>query len=155
MFSLIAAVGKNNALGKDNDLIFHIKEDLKFFRETTKNHKIVMGSKTWVSLPGKLKDRENIVVSHNDVPEADLTIKDLEKFIRNNQETPEEIFIIGGATIYEQFLPYAKNIYLTEINSSPEADVYFPKFDKKKYHRKLLQSGEQDGLGYKVYKYQK
>ena len=99
MFSLIAAIGKNNALGKDNDLIFHIKEDMKFFRATTKNHKIVMGSKTWLSLPGKLKDRENFVVSHNDVPEADLTIKDLEKFIRNNQETPEEIFIIGGATI--------------------------------------------------------
>ena len=74
MFSIIAAVGKNNELGKNNGLIFHIKEDMKFFRETTTNHKVVMGLNTWKSLPGKLKNRENIVISEKDVPGPDLII---------------------------------------------------------------------------------
>ena len=155
MFSIIAAIGKNRALGKGNDLIFHIKEDMKFFRTTTKGHKVVMGRKTWESLPGKLKDRENIVVSSEPITEADQNINNLDAFIKDNIDTPEEIFIIGGGSIYTKFLPYAKNLYLTEINDSPEADIYFPRFDKKHYHRKTLQSGEQDGLSYKIIKYSK
>ena len=127
MFSIIAAIGKNNALGKNNDLIFHIKEDMKFFRATTVGHKVVMGRNTWQSLPKKLKGRENIVVSSNKIKGADKTISNLEAFIKDNLDTPEEIFIIGGGSIYEQFLPYAKNLYLTEVNASPEADIFFPR----------------------------
>ena len=155
MFSIIAAVGKNRALGKDNDLIFHIKEDMKFFRTTTKGHKVVMGRKTWESLPGKLKDRENIVISSEPVAEADQTVSNLEAYIKDNIDSSEEIFIIGGGSIYSQFLPYAKNLYLTEVNASPDADIFFPRFDKKRYHRKTLQTGEQDDLAYKIIKYSK
>ncbi len=155
MFSIIAAIGKNNALGKNNDLIFHIKEDMKFFRATTVGHKVVMGRNTWQSLPKKLKGRENIVVSSNKIKGADKTISNLEAFIKDNLDTPEEIFIIGGGSIYEQFLPYAKNLYLTEVNASPEADIFFPRFDKKHYHRKTLQTGEQYDLTYKIIKYSK
>ena len=155
MFSIIAAIGKNNALGKNNDLIFHIKEDMKFFRATTVGHKVVMGRNTWQSLPKKLKGRENIVVSSNKIKGADKTISNLEAFIKDNLDTPEEIFIIGGGSIYEQFLPYAKNLYLTEVNASPEADIFFPRFDKKRYHRKTLQTGEQCDLTYKIIKYSK
>ncbi len=155
MFSIIAAIGKNNALGKNNDLIFHIKEDMKFFRATTVGHKVVMGRNTWQSLPKKLKGRENIVVSSNKIKGADKTISNLEAFIKDNLDTPEEIFIIGGGSIYEQFLPYAKNLYLTEVNASPEADIFFPRFDKKRYHRKTLQTGEQYDLTYKIIKYSK
>ena len=155
MFSIIAAIGKNRALGKDNDLIFHIKEDMKFFRTTTKGHKVVMGRKTWESLPGKLKDRENIVISKEPVTEADQTVSNLEAYVKDNIDSSEEIFVIGGGSVYEQFLPYAKNLYLTEIKDSPEADIYFPRFDKKHYHRKTLQTGEQDGLSYKIIKYSK
>ena len=155
MFSIIAAIGKNNALGKDNDLIFHIKEDMDFFRKTTTGHKVVMGSKTWNSLPAKLKNRENIVISRHDIPEADKTVNNLEDYIAKNIDTQEEIFIIGGGSIYAQFLPYAKHLYLTEVDSEPEADVFFPEFDKRFYRRKKIKHGKQGELEYSIVKYTK
>lgn len=155
MFSIIAAVGKNNALGKNNDLIFHIKEDMDFFRKTTTGHKVVMGSRTWYSLPAKLKNRENIVVSEEIIPKADKTVSDLEDYIAKNIDTPEEIFIIGGGSIYAQFLPYAKHLYLTEVDDSPEADVFFPEFDKRNYRRKTIKHGNQGELKYTFVKYTK
>ena len=93
MFSIIAAIGKNNELGKDNKLIFKIKDDMTFFKEKTSGHKIVMGHKTWDSLPGKLKNRENIVISRHDFPGPDQIIHDLDAFIQTNQNTDEEIYI--------------------------------------------------------------
>ena len=155
MFSIIAAIGKNNALGKDNDLIFHIKEDMDFFRKTTTGHKVVMGSKTWNSLPAKLKNRENIVISRHNIPEADKTVNNLEDYIAKNIDTQEEIFIIGGGSIYTQFLPYAKHLYLTEVDSEPEADVFFPEFDKRFYRRKKIKHGKQGELEYSIVKYTK
>lgn len=155
MFSIIAAIGKNNALGKDNDLIFHIKEDMDFFRKTTTGHKVVMGSKTWDSLPAKLKNRENIVISRHNIPEADKTVNNLEDYIAKNIDTQEEIFIIGGGSIYAQFLPYAKHLYLTEVDSEPEADVFFPEFDKRFYRRKKIKHGKQGELEYSIVKYTK
>ena len=95
MFSIIAAIGKNRELGLNGQLIFHIKEDMKFFRETTSGHKIVMGRKTWESLPGKLPNRENIVISRHPVDDADTTITDLTEFIAQNKDTDEEI--LGAA----------------------------------------------------------
>ena len=155
MFSIIAAVGKNNALGKNNDLIFHIKEDMDFFRKTTTGHKVVMGSRTWYSLPAKLKNRENIVVSEEIIPKADKTVSDLKDYIAKNIDTPEEIFIIGGGSIYAQFLPYAKHLYITEVDDSPEADVFFPEFDKHNYRRKTIKHGNQSELKYTFVKYTK
>lgn len=155
MFSIIAAIGKNRELGLNGQLIFHIKEDMKFFRETTSDHKIVMGRKTWESLPGKLPNRENIVVSRNDITGADLIIKDLSKFIAENQNTKEEIFIIGGGMLYAAFLPYAKNLYLTEVDASAPADTFFPKFDKSKYEKTIIKKGSQDDLAYTFAKYTK
>ena len=155
MFSIIAAIGKNNALSKDNDLIFHIKEDMDFFRKTTTGHKVVMGSKTWDSLPAKLKNRENIVISRHNIPEADKTVNNLEDYIAKNIDTQEEIFIIGGGSIYAQFLPYAKHLYLTEVDSEPEADVFFPEFDKRFYRRKKIKHGKQGELEYSIVKYTK
>ncbi len=81
MFSLIAAIGKNNELGKNGQLLFHISDDMKFFRQTTIGHKVVMGRKTWDSLPGKLKERENLIISHHNFPGPDSIIHDLDKFI--------------------------------------------------------------------------
>ena len=155
MFSIIAAVGKNNALGKNNDLIFHIKEDMDFFRKTTTGHKVVMGSRTWYSLPAKLKNRENIVVSEEIIPKADKTVSDLKDYIAKNIDTPEEIFIIGGGSIYAQFLPYAKHLYLTEVDESPEADVFFPEFDRRNYRHKTIKHGNQGELKYTFVKYTK
>lgn len=153
MFSIIAAVGKKRELGKNGQLVFNVKEDMRFFRNTTANHTVVMGYNTWKSLPGKLKNRQNLVVSHNLIPEADKTITDLDSFIKKHQNTNEEIFIIGGGMIYKTFLPYAKNLYLTEIDASADADTFFPDFDKSKYKKEILKKGSENDLNYVFAKY--
>ncbi len=154
MFSLIAAIGQNHELGKNNQLIFHIKDDMKYFRETTTGHKIVMGRKTWESLPGKLPNRENIVISHSDFDGPDLIIHDLDKYIQKYQNTDEEIFIIGGASIYSAFLPFARHLYLTEVAATePSADVFFPEFDQSKYSRELIKKGKENDLAFSIVKY--
>ena len=155
MFSIIAAVGKNRELGKKGDLIFHIKEDMKFFKETTSDHTVVMGTKTWQSLPKKLPNRKNIVVASAPIEGPDECITNLEEYIASNENTPEEIFVIGGGSIYAQFIDHAKRIYLTEIDGEDsEADVFFPNFDKTKYQRTVLQTGTSGDLNYAMCKYE-
>lgn len=155
MFSLIACVGKNRELGKGGDLVFHIKDDMKFFRETTNGHKIVMGRKTWESLPGKLPGRTNIVVSSQDFEGPDLIIHDISEFIAENKDTDEEIFVIGGGRIYAEFLPAADKLYLTEVNAEDErADVFFPDFDKSKYEKTIIKEGKADDLDFVISLYQ-
>ena len=155
MFSIIAAVGKNNELGKKGDLIFHIKEDMQFFKETTTGHTVVMGFKTWESLPKKLPNRKNIVVSFEEIEGPDECVTDLEQYIKDNENTDEEIFVIGGGSIYAQFIDHAKRIYLTEIDGEDsEADVFFPTFDKSKYKRTVLQKGNSGKLSYETCRYE-
>ena len=154
MFSIIAAIGKNREIGKNNQLIFHLKEDMDFFRKTTLNHRVVMGLNTWNSLPSKLKDRQNIVISPVDLTGPDVVIQDLEQFIADNKDTNEEIFIIGGGMIYQAFLPYVKKLYLTEVNATdPNATVFFPKFDKSKYDKIVLKEGSENGLNFQIVQY--
>ena len=154
MISLIAAIGKNRELGKDGDLVFHIKEDMKYFKETTMGHKVLMGRKTWESLPGKLPGRENIVVSRHEVPGADMVIHDLGEFLRENAESEEEIFVIGGGMVYFEALPYARNLYLTEVDVEvKDADTFFPEFDKSLYEKKIIKKGQHDDLTYTFVKY--
>lgn len=154
MFSLIACIGKNRELGKNGKLIFSIKDDMKFFRETTSGHKILMGRKTWESLPGKLKNRENIVISRHPVEGADESVSDLKSFISKNESSDEEIFVIGGGMVYFELLPHAKNLYLTEVDSSdPDADTFFPEFDQSKYSKELIRKGKENDLTFSIYKY--
>lgn len=155
MFSIIAAVGKNNELGKKGDLIFHIKEDMQFFKETTTGHTVVMGFKTWKSLPKKLPNRKNIVVSFEEIEGPDECVTDLVQFIKDNENTDEEIFVIGGGSIYAQFIDHAKRIYLTEIDGEDsEADVFFPDFNKSKFKRTVLQKGNSGKLSYEMCRYE-
>lgn len=154
MLSLIAAIGKNRELGKDNKLLFSIPEDTRFFQETTMGHKVLMGRKTWESLPGKLRGRTNIVVSRNPVEGADEWVKDLGRFLQENQDTREEIFVIGGGMVYFEALPYAKQIYLTEVEAeAPEADSWFPEFDRTRYNREVIGTGEHDKIRYRFVRY--
>lgn len=156
MFSIIAAVGKNRELGKKGDLIFHLRDDMKFFRETTSGHKIVMGRKTWESLPGKLPNRTNIVISSRDFEGPDEIVHNISEFIGKNKDTEEEIFIIGGGKIYAEFLPVASKIYLTEVDAEDkEADTYFPEFDKTKFERKIIKKGNEDDLTFAICLYQR
>lgn len=139
MFSLIAAIGKNRELGKQGRLIFEIPEDMQFFKETTMGHKVLMGRKTWESLLDKLQGRENIVVSRHEVIGADRVVNDLAEFIEINKDTKDKIFVIGGGEIYREVLPYAREIYLTEVEAEvSEADTWFPKFDYKRYDREII-----------------
>ncbi|GHU82049.1 dihydrofolate reductase [Bacteroidia bacterium] len=132
--SIIVAIGKNNEIGKGNDLLCRLSADLKHFKEITLGHTVVMGRKTFDSLPkGPLPNRRNVVISRN----KDLKIEGAEVYssldytlIKLLDET--EVFIIGGAQIYEQTLPIADKLYLTKIHAGfPEADIFFPPIDWK------------------------
>ena len=155
MLSIIAAVGKNRELGRNGDLVFHLKDDMKFFKETTIGHKVVMGRKTWESLPARLPDRENIVISSRDFEGPDEIIHDVASFIEANKNTEEEIFVIGGGKIYAEFLPYARKLYLTEVDKEgTEADTFFPDFDKTRYTHEIIKKGKEDDLTFVISLYQ-
>lgn len=156
MFSIIAAIGKEGELGRENGLCFRIREDMKFFRDTTMNHKIVMGHKTWDSLPGKLPGRENIVISRHDFDGPDLIIHDINEFIERYKDADEEIFVIGGGTVYLQFLPYAESLYLTEVDATdPRATTFFPEFNRSKYSREIIKKSQENGLEFTISKYRR
>lgn len=130
--TLIAAVAKNRVIGKDNDLVWHLPDDFKRFKSLTKGHHVIMGRKTFESMPaGPLKHRVNIVITSQPDYEAPgcILVHSLEDAIKK-AEGDAQPFIIGGSSIYKLSLPYAKTIELTEVNTSPEGDTFFPEFDK-------------------------
>ena len=145
--SMIAAIGKKRELGKNNDLIWHFKEDMKFFRETTTGNTVVMGRKTFESLPHSLPNRRNIVITQN------------KNYVANGAETAgsidealemaknDNIFIIGGGKIYSEFLEFADKLYLTEIDDEcKDADTFFPYFNKEDYNVEKLTDFTVDGI---------
>ena len=153
----IVAADEHWGIGKDNRLLVSIPQDMKFFRNETTGKVVIMGRKTLESFPGgrPLPNRKNIVVTSAPIEGPDECITNLEEYIANNENTPEEIFVIGGGSIYTQFINHAKRIYLTEIDGEDnEADVFFPEFDKTKYQRTVLQTGTSGDLSYTMYKYE-
>ncbi len=155
MISIIAAIGKNRELGLKNGLVFNIKEDMKFFKETTTGHPVVMGQTTFESIGRPLPHRKNYVASRSpqNLPESVEVVPDLIAFLEEHQNDAEELFVIGGGTIYRLALPYAKTLYLTEIDAATEADVFFPEFEKSKYSREVIKKGKDDDLTYSFVKY--
>lgn len=130
--SLIAAIGKNNELGLNNELIWKIKEDLIFYRNYTLYQNIIMGRKTFESMPSAALQKRNVFVltskkldEHYDV-NCYSNIEDLLEYIQN---TERNFIVVGGAQIYEAFLPYVDTMYLTEINEDSKADTFFPEID--------------------------
>ena len=150
MISLIAAVGKNNELGLDNHLIFNIPGDLKFFRNTTLGKTVIMGRKTYESIGKPLPKRINIVVS-NSLKETDgiTIINFFEEVLEKYLNSEEEVFIIGGESLYNYFINYAQNIYLTKVYANAVADKYFPSFDENNYNQTLLGENKENNLEYK------
>lgn len=145
--SMIAAVGKNLELGKNNNLIWHFKEDMKFFKDTTMGHTVVMGRKTFESLPKALPGRKNIVISSNAEYQAQgaTVVTSVEEALQIADN--EEIFVIGGGKIYAEFLPYADKLYLTEIDAEcADADTYFPQFNKSEYIKEIINYYDIDGV---------
>ena len=155
--SIIACVGENLELGKNNDLIWHLPNDLKYFKKVTSGKTVIMGRRTFDSLPGILPKRRNIVLQMKDESlingvEIFNDIKSILDAVKNE----EEAFIIGGASIYKQFLEYADKLYLTEVHEKcPDAMVYFPKFNKDLYNKKIVGSGEDTDIKYDFVIYEK
>lgn len=148
--SLIAVIGKNHELGKNNKLVWHIPKDLKFFHRKTKGHVVVMGHKTYQSIGRPLEDRINIVLSHDDNLQiagciVANSLKDALKIAKDKEKS--EMFIIGGAKIYSETLPLANKLYLTVIDGTFEADVFFPEYKNFKVIK------ESEEFSYQNYRY--
>lgn len=155
-YSIIAAIGKNNELGNKNELIWHLKNDMKFFREKTTGKTIIMGRKTFESLPKMLPNRKHIVLSSSsNFPKEVEVFSDFDALLESLKDTTEEIFVIGGSSIYKLFLDYSSKLYLTEIDASSECDAYFPDFDKSLYEREVIAENEEEGIAYKHVLYKK
>ena len=136
MIISILSVDKKYGIGKNNDLLFHLPLDMKFFRETTKGHTVFMGENTLLSFPGSkpLKNRENIVLSQDSTHNYGgcVNIHDFNEFIKILQEKGRisDVFVIGGASIYRQTLPYIDKVLLTKVNADGGATVFFPNLDE-------------------------
>lgn len=137
--SIIAALSENRVIGKNNDLPWHLPDDMKYFMQTTKGHYVIMGRKNYESIPEKfrpLPNRTNIVVTRQKkfVAERCLVVHSLEEGLHLAEKAQqEEVFIIGGAEIYAQGFAKANRLYLTEIHGIIEGDTYFPEFDKNQW----------------------
>lgn len=139
-FSFVVAAAENDAIGKNNGMLWHLPNDLKFFKNKTWAMPVLMGRKTFEALGNKpLNGRANIVLTHNKSFKADGAvvvhkIKDALFFAKQNDY--KEIMVIGGGELYKELLPKANKIYLTRVHASfPEADAFFPSLDEKKWTR--------------------
>lgn len=148
--TMIAAIGKNNELGKENNLLWHLPEDLKFFKEQTIGKKIILGRKTLESLPGLLPKRVHLVLTSQSLEESDRlkVFHNVNELLQYLNTIDEEVMVIGGVKIYKEFLPYADKLILTEIDEEKEADTFFPEFDKTKYQKNTLCTHEETGIKY-------
>lgn len=148
--AMIAGIGKNRELGKDNTLLWHLPADMKHFREVTRGHAMIMGRKTFESFPnGALPGRQNIVITRDpkytapDITVAHslleaVTLADIEKY-------PGEIFVIGGAQIYNEAIDRANTLYITHVDGDfLDADTFFPEIDEKKWKKVSEEPHEKD-----------
>lgn len=139
IISLIAAVAENNVIGKDNTLPWHLPTDMKYFRDTTMGHCVIMGRKNYDSIPLKyrpLDGRTNIVVTRQKdfIAEDCVVVNSMERALEVAREENEtEVFIIGGADIYKQTIDIAEKVYYTKIHHTFEGDAFFPVIDPTKW----------------------
>lgn len=159
MITIIAAVGRNRALGKDNDLIWHLPADLRRFKSLTRGHHVIMGRKTFESLGKPLPKRTNIVVSRNPHYRAEgcIVVTSLEKALEIAQTDPKP-FILGGAEIYKQALSVADLMDLTFVHEDFEADAFFPEFDPGEWEmtsREDFHKDEENVYDYSFVQYKK
>lgn len=134
MIIMIAAAAENNALGKNNELVWHLPNDFKRFKSLTTGHHIIMGRKTFESFPKPLPDRVHIVISRqeNYKPEGCIVVDSIEKAIALCPEN-DDSYVIGGGEIYNLALPFTDIIELTKVHHSFDADAFFPKINKSEW----------------------
>ena len=136
IISLIAAIAENGVIGKDNELVWRLPDDFKYFKQTTSGHPILMGRKTFESLGKPLPNRLNVVITRNPdyQPEGVLVVDSLEKALEEARKAGiSEAFVSGGGEIYRQAIATADRLYLTEVKASFEGDTRFPDYDKTEW----------------------
>jgi dihydrofolate reductase len=146
MLSLIVAIAKNNAIGKDNHLLWHIPEDLKYFRQITSGHAVIMGRKTFESIGKPLPNRKNIVVSRTLAPQDGITVVPLIAEALQHTSNDAETFVIGGGAIYRETFPLAQKLYITQVHEPCQGDTFFPAIDAVEWQeisRKDVAGGQQ------------
>lgn len=147
MLSIIVAKAKNNVIGKDNKLLWHLSDDLKRFKKLTTEHTIIMGRKTFESLGRVLPNRKHIVFTQNpDFKIDDENVEIVHSMLQIQEyiENDEEAFVIGGAVIYNLLMPYVKKMYVTEIDKDFDGDAFFPRIDEKKWKEVSREKGPQE-----------
>lgn len=149
--TMIAAVGQNRELGKDNKLLWHLPEDLKFFKEQTMGKPLVMGKKTLDSLPRLLPGRKHLVLTHQELEPNDqiMVFHNIDSLIEYISTLDQEVMVIGGAQIYKQMLELSDKMLLTEVDASKEADAYFPEFNHSEWDCEELCRHQEGDIKYK------
>ena len=152
---LIVAVDKNLAIGKDGKIPWHIKEDLQYFRKNTLNTAMIMGRSTFDSIGKPLPDRQNIVMTRSPTNrEGVIEVLDAASAIKEAKKTSNKISVIGGESIYKEFLPLASKLLITEINITVEgADTFFPEWQKQKWTEKSRIISKENGIEYSFVEY--
>ena len=156
MLSIIVAKAKNNVIGKDNKLIWHLSEDLKRFKKLTTGHTIIMGRKTFESLGRILPNRKHVILCNDkqlNIDDENVEIIDDINLLEKYEKSEEENYVIGGATIYKLLMPKAKKMYITQIDKDFEGDVFFPEIDLKEWNIQNIEKGPKDNENDFEYKY--
>jgi dihydrofolate reductase len=162
---IVVAYSRNHIIGNDNKLLWHLMDDMKFFKKTTQHQTILMGKNTYWSLPEKfrpLPNRNNIVLTtkpFENTYENLRVFNDIENSINTlKKEGLEKLFVIGGSQIYEAFLPFADEILATEVDIIIEGDAHFPFFDKSEFDTKKLysfQKNETNDYSFEIVSYKR
>lgn len=151
--SMIASVGKNLEIGRNNQLLWPIKEDLKFFKDQTMGKPIVMGMSTFESMNRRqLPGRQSVILTRKNIElDKGITIvHSIDELLKYIEDYKEEVMIIGGAAVYKQMIDYADKLVLTEVDRNCfDADAYFPRFNKDEWNREVLSEHEDNNIKYK------
>lgn len=155
-YTLIACLSENNGIGLEGRLLYQIKADMAQFRDRTFGASVIMGRKTWESLPNNYRPlplRQNIVISSNPDYVCGGARLALDLHHALSLATSRKIFVIGGEKVYREAIAGASEMILTHVSGKPQADTFFPTFDKRAYKTKILDCGEQDGVEFIVRQY--
>lgn len=155
MLSIIVAKASNDVIGGDNKLLWHISEDLKRFKDITSGHTIIMGRKTFESLPKVLPNRHHVIITRDKNFKVDsesvTIINDISDVISKFKDTDKEVFVIGGGEIYKTLMPYTKKLYLTRVYKDFEGDTTFPSLNYDEWkviNKSEIKVNEKDNLNY-------
>ena len=148
----IVAVDKKWGIGKQNDLLFNLPEDMKFFRQKTANKTVCMGYNTLLSFPNSkpLKNRVNIVLAPEGVERGDCIVVHTLEELSLELKKYEDVFVIGGAMFYKTMLPYCEEVFVTKVDADGEATVFYPNLDENENFEMIYESEELESNGFKI-----